>query len=232
MKRWMGAAALVVALGAGLSFTDTGREMQFLLGGAMVNAGFRMQDHLESFDFGHHEDISPQAVWDEMVAQNDIASRVRQTFPRTARHPLVAIVACMDARIDTSEIAGDTRKYYYVVRTAGSVLAEKEEEMLELAVENGVKVLVLTTHTDCAAERAAQDPEMRRRLPHLTQAVDERDARIRELLDRPAIRSRIEQGTLLVKLVDIDTMTERMLPASLVSAARPGSRPLTEPGPR
>ena len=157
MRTWMSAGALVATLGVGLLFTEPGRELQFLLGGAMVNAGFRMQDHLESFDFAHHEDISPEDVWGEMVAQNDIASRVRRTFPRASRHPLVALVACMDARIDTSELAGDTRKYYYVVRTAGSVLAEKEEEMLELAVENGVKVLVLTRHTDCAAERAAAD---------------------------------------------------------------------------
>jgi len=211
-KFWIGAAAIVAALGAGLLYTERGRELQFVLGGAMVNIGFRMQDHLESFDFEHHEDISPEDVWQEMVAQNAMASRVRQTFPRTPRHPLVAIVACMDARIDTSELTGDTRKYYYVVRTAGSVLEAKEEEMLELAVENGVKVVVLTTHSDCAAERAAKDAGMRQRLPALTHAVDERDTRIRELLERPAIKSRIAEGTLLVKLVNIDTMTEQMLP--------------------
>ena len=59
----------------------------------------------------------------------------------------------MDARIDTNELTGDTRHYYYVIRTAGSVLSEREEEMLELAVENGVELVVLTTHSDCAAEK-------------------------------------------------------------------------------
>jgi hypothetical protein len=215
MKPWI-VAAVVAALGAGLLFTETGRAAQFVLGGAMVNVGFRLQDHLDSFDFEHHEDISPEDVWQEVVQQNEMAARVRATFPRTARHPLVAIVACMDARIDTNELAGDTRKYYYVVRTAGSVLAEKEEEMLELAVENGVKVVVLTTHTDCAAERAAHTAEQRQRLPALTQAVDERDMRIRELLERPAIKSRMADGRLLVKLLDIDTLTERMLPEGTV----------------
>lgn len=212
MRTYLAAAGVVLALGGWLFFTESGRQAQFLAGGGLVNAGIRMQDHLESYDFEHHEDISPQQIWDEMVAQNNLAASMRAAFPRTAHHPLVAIVACMDARIDTNELAGDTRKYYYVIRTAGSVLAEKEEEMLELAVENGVKVLVLTTHTDCAAERAARDPRQRERLPFLTRAVDERDARIRELLERPAIKSRMAAGTLLVKLVDIDTMTERMLP--------------------
>jgi Carbonic anhydrase len=214
MRIWIGAAALVAVLGAGLLFTDAGAQAQFLAGGAMVNVGMRLQDHLASYDFEHHEDISPDEVWSELVDQNTMASRARRTFPRTARHPLVAIVACMDARIDTNELAGDTRKYYYVVRTAGSVLEQKEEEMLELAVENGVKVVVLTTHSDCAAERAARDPELRQRLPALTRAVDERDQRIRELLERPLFKSRIADGTLLVKLVDIDTMTEQMLPSS------------------
>lgn len=212
MKGWSGAAAVVMALGVGLHYTDTGRKIQFLAGGALVNLGFRMQDHLASYDFDHEADISPQQVWNEMVSQNQLASRVRTTFPRTARHPLVAVVACMDARIDTNELTGDTRKYYYVVRTAGSVLEQKEEEMLELAVANGVKVVVLTTHTDCAAERAAKDSALRQRLPYLTQAVDQRELRIRELLERPAFKSRIAEGTLLVKMVDIDTLTERMLP--------------------
>jgi len=211
MKRYLGAAVALAALGGWLFYTEAGQQAQFLTGGGLINAGIRMQDHLESFDFEHHEDISPEDIWNEVLAQNDLAARMRAAFPRTSHHPLVAIVACMDARIDTNELAGDTRKYYYVIRTAGSVLAEKEEEMLELAVENGVKVVVLTTHTDCAAERAAQDPAQRERLPFLTRAVDERDARIHELLERPAIKARIADGRLLVKLVDIDTMTERML---------------------
>jgi hypothetical protein len=222
MRKWLIGMAAVVVLAAGVLGTEVGQQAQFTLGGALVNAGFRLQDHLEAFDFEHHDDISPGEVWDELRRQNALAASVRHTFPRTPRHPLVAVVACMDARIDTSELAGDTRKYYYVIRTAGSVLAEKEEEMLELAVANGVKVLVLTTHSDCAAERAAKDPAMRERLPHLTRAVDERDQRVRELLARPAIASRIADGSLLVKLVDIDTMTDEMLPEGTAPAAAPG----------
>lgn len=44
-----------------------------------------------------------------------------------------------------NELTGDTRHYYYIIRTAGSVLSEKEEEMLELAVENGVKLINIDT---------------------------------------------------------------------------------------
>jgi hypothetical protein len=84
--------------------------------------------------------------------------------------------------------------------------------MLELAVENGVKLIVLTTHSDCAAEKVASQPETRERYPALTRAVEERERRIQGFLARPAIASRIAEGALMVKLINIDTMTEKMLP--------------------
>ena len=171
-----------------------------------------MQDHLESYDFEHDGHISPEHVWKEVQTQNALAAMVREWFPRTARHPLVALVVCMDARLDTNELLGDTRHYYYIIRTAGSVLSEREEEMLELAVDNGVELVLFTTHSDCAAEKVAATPEQREHYPALAQAVDERNTRIREFLARPGIASHITDGTLAVKLLNIDTMTERMLP--------------------
>ena len=129
------------------------------------------------------------------------------------RHALVAMVVCMDVRIDTNELAGDTRHYYYVVRTAGSILSEREEEMLELAVANGVKVIMLTTHTDCAAEKSGcltgrSEPSIQR----FRQASTNANSALKELLARPAIAEKIAAGELLVKSINIDTMTERMLP--------------------
>jgi carbonic anhydrase len=211
-KLLMGVVAGAVLLLVWVFFTDAGRRTQFIFGGAMVNLGYRLQDHLASYDFEHEHDISPDDVWKEMQKQNALAATVRKWFPRTARHPLVAMVVCMDARLDTNELTGDTRRYYYIIRTAGSVLSEKEEEMLELAVANGVELIMLSTHSDCAAEKAAASPDMRQRYPALAKAVDEREQRINELLARPAIASKIAAGKLAVKLINIDTMTERMLP--------------------
>ena len=211
-KIYAGVCACVVLLLGGLLFTGPGRRTQFLLGGALVNMGYRLQDHLASYDFEHEHDITPSAVWQEVQQQNALAATVRKWFPRTARHPLVALVVCMDARIDTNELTGDTRRYYYIIRTAGSVLSDKEEEMLELAVANGVELVLLTTHSDCAAEKAAASPEMRQRYPALAKAVDERQQRISELLARPAIAKPIAEGKLAIKRLNIDTMNEEMLP--------------------
>lgn len=205
--------AFALALVAAATTFVVSPQTRFVVGGAMVNVGYRLQDHLEAYDFHHRHELKPDEIWNELVKQNHLAAAVRKKFPRSARHPLVAMVVCMDARVDTVELTGDTRKYYYVVRTAGSVLGDKEEDMLELAVANGVKVIVLTTHTDCAAEKVAADPEQRKLYPNLAAAIDERDKRIRELLARPLIAKKLATGELIVKRVNVDTMTEELLPA-------------------
>lgn len=212
--RVAGACALTALAVAGvLSLSPRAR---FFTGGALVNAGYSMQDGLHDFDFVHGDEISPEDVWHEFLSHNAMAASVRQRFPRTTFHPLVAMLVCMDARIDTSELAGDTRRNVYVVRTAGSVMSPEEEDMLELAVEGGVKVIAVTRHTDCAAEKAAADPERSKLYPALMRSLSERDARLREFLARPAIARRIADGQLLVKTLLIDTATDRLteVPAS------------------
>jgi len=189
---------------------SVGRRAQFVAGGALVNAGYGLQDGLKAFDLVHEHDITADQVWRELEAQNAMASEVRVRFPRSVHHPVIAVLVCMDARIDTSELLGDTRRNSYVIRTAGSVMSPEEEDMLELAVEHGVKVLVVTRHTDCAAEKVAADPAQRAKFPALSAAVDEREPRMKEFLARPGIASRIANGELLVKELLIETPTERL----------------------
>ncbi|MCB9593280.1 MAG: hypothetical protein H6719_11160 [Sandaracinaceae bacterium] len=204
----LGIAVVVAAVAAGFLLSP---KLQFLTGGALVNMGYRMQDHIHAFDMAH-EHSEPGAIWAELQRQNELAASVRDSFPRSSEHPVVALLVCMDARIDTSELVGDTRRYYYIVRTAGSALAEPEQEMLELAVVNGVEVIVLTTHTDCAAEGAAADPELRERFPAVVELVDQREERIREFMARPIIHDAIAAGRLRIERARIDTQTDRLMP--------------------
>lgn len=221
-RLWLGVLGVVVVVAVGLLVSQ---KAQFLAGGALVNVGYRMQDHLHEFDFEHHEDITPSDVWREFVAQNELASSVRKTFPRSTYHPLVAMLVCMDARIDTNELVGDTRRNYYVVRTAGSALSSEEEDMLELAVNNGVKVILLTRHTDCAAEKVAADPVLRTQYPALVASLEQRDARVSEFLARPNIAERVKSGRLLVKQYLIDTANEQLVEGTLPKAAAPAPAP-------
>lgn len=208
-KVLIGIGAVVVLGALVLVLSD---RTQFLVGGALVNAGLRMQDHLHSYDLKHdREHLSAQDVWDEFKEQNELSASVRRRFPRSVEHPLVALLVCMDARIDTNELAGDTRRYYYIVRTAGSVLGQREQEMLELAAVNGVKLIVLTRHTDCAAEKAAANPEQRAAYPELVAAVDEREKRVAQFLARPVIAEKIAKGELMVKQLVIDTSEDHLV---------------------
>lgn len=207
---WIIGIGLVVV--AALLFFLLSPKTEFVVGGAMVNLGYRLQDKLSDYDFARDESITPDQIWQELKRQNALAAKVRDTFPRTVRHPVVALVACMDARIDTNELVGDTRRYYYIVRTAGSVLSQAEQEMLELAVVNGVKLVLLTTHTDCAAEAAAADPETHDKFPAMTKLVDERERSIQEFMARPIIRDAVAAGTLKVQRARIDTDTDRLMP--------------------
>jgi hypothetical protein len=217
MKSPWARALLALAAAAALAVAFI-PSVEFIVGGAMVNLGFRLQDRLGKYDFQHDDSITPDQIWEELVAQNELAADVRDVFPRSVRHPVVAILACMDARIDTAELVGDTRRYYYIVRTAGSVLGPPEQEMLELAVLNGVKVLVLTSHSDCAAEAAAADPEKRAQFPALRDLMDSRTQRIHEFLERPTIRAAIDRGELEVKYGRIDTDTDRLVVSDLETA--------------
>ena len=204
----LGIGLLVVALVLAVVMSP---RAEFIMGGALVNMGYRFQDRLSKFDFKHDESITPDQIWEELERQNELAAGMRSFFPRTERHPVVAILACMDARIDTTELVGDTRRYYYVVRTAGSVLSPAEQEMLELAVLNGVKIILLTTHTDCAAEAAAANPEAREKFPALISLMDERERRIEEFMARPTIRDAVAAGELQVRHARIDTTTDRLV---------------------
>lgn len=201
------AAFFLVVLAVAMASPRT----RFLTGGALVNLGYGLQDPIHPYDLVHGGDLSPDAIWEELLRQNELASDVREVLPRSTEHPLVALLVCMDARIDTNELVGDTRRYYYIVRTAGSALARPEQEMLELAVVNGVKVIVLTSHTDCAAEGAAADPVLHDQFPATVALVEQREERIAEFMARPIIRDAIEAGTLRVERARIDTTTDRLV---------------------
>jgi hypothetical protein len=71
-------------------------------------------------------------------------------------------------------------------------------------------VLVITRHSDCAAEKVAKDPAAREKYPVLAKAVDERDGKVKAFLARPVIAEKIASGKLIVKEVLIKTENEHL----------------------
>lgn len=186
-------------------------RVQFVLGGAMINVGYRFQDHIKH-GVANLENQSPKKMWKEIKKQNKLASSIRSMFPRTTHRPKVAILLCMDARLDDDELTGDSRQLYYIIRTAGSVLPKVEQDMLELSIEKGVEVVVLTTHQDCAAEKASKDKVLSKKLPHLCAAVKHRTKDIKDFVARPSIKEKIESGKLIIVNAHIDTTNGMLVP--------------------
>ncbi|MGH3899313.1 MAG: beta-class carbonic anhydrase [Pseudonocardiaceae bacterium] len=90
------------------------------------------------------------SVTDELLANN---SRYTETF--SGQLPLppakgVAVVACMDARLDIYRILGLNEGEAHVIRNAGGVITD--DEIRSLAISQrllGTREIILIHHTDC-----------------------------------------------------------------------------------
>ncbi len=228
MKRWLFVLLAIVLVVGVWNFSPRAR---MIVGGVFVNLAYWSQDHVTSFDL-QHDHPSPDDIMNFFLKQNEMASQVRKRFPRTPRHPEMAIVMCMDRRLDPVEVVADTRMFYYVIRNAGATIGPKEQENLEVAVRQGAGVVLFTRHSDCAGETLASDSKVAPLFPETVHAIEERDMRLRQFLARPYIQERVKTGRLLVKIMDIDTMNEHAFPhrdhpSILTEPETPGPPPAT-----
>jgi carbonic anhydrase len=90
------------------------------------------------------------SVTDELLANN---SRYTETFGGQLPLPpakRVAVVACMDARLDVYRILGLNEGEAHVIRNAGGVVTD--DEIRSLAISQrllGTQEIILIHHTDC-----------------------------------------------------------------------------------
>ena len=205
-RKWL----LISLMVSFLIFVSFNEKAHFFIGGIFINIGYRFQDHVDHEHFNYEKGASGLLLQlEDLVKKNKQASLVRKYFPRSVQHPKIALLTCMDARIDTVELVGDTRRSYYTVRTAGSVLEPLQQEMFEMAVEGGVQIIVLTSHTDCAAEKVANSAEYKKFI-HLSAGINERQLNIKNFLSRRFISQKIHNGDLIVVETLIDTKNGNM----------------------
>ena len=90
------------------------------------------------------------SVTDELLANNQ---RYAQTFSGPLPMPpsrAVAVVACMDARLNVYALLGLAEGEAHVIRNAGGVVTE--DEIRSLAISQrllGTREIILIHHTDC-----------------------------------------------------------------------------------
>ncbi len=90
------------------------------------------------------------SVTDELIANN---ARYAETFDGPLPLPpskQIAVLACMDARLDVYRILGLAEGEAHVIRNAGGVVTD--DEIRSLAISQrllGTREIVLIHHTDC-----------------------------------------------------------------------------------
>lgn len=134
------------------------------------------------------------SVTDEYLENN---ARYAETF--TGPLPLppsrhVAVVACMDARLDVYRILGLQDGEAHVIRNAGGVVTD--DEIRSLAISQrllGTREIILIHHTDCGmltftddAFKAAIQAEVGIKPPWSAEAFGDLEADVRQSLARIA----------------------------------------------
>ena len=99
------------------------------------------------------------SVIDELVANNEAyASRFDKGSLPLPPAKKVAVVACMDARLDPAGALGLTEGDAHVIRNAGGVVTD--DEIRSLAISQrllGTEEIILIHHTDCGMLTFADD---------------------------------------------------------------------------
>jgi carbonic anhydrase len=128
---------------------------------------------------------------DELLANNE---RYAEGFDKgdlplpPAKH--VAVVACMDARLDVSKLLGLEEGDAHVIRNAGGVVTD--DEIRSLAISQrllGTREIVLIHHTDCGM-LTFKDDDFRHQIEEETGVRPEWAAEAFEELD-PDVRQNI-----------------------------------------
>ncbi|MBN9793888.1 carbonic anhydrase [Pseudonocardia sp. TMWB2A] len=132
------------------------------------------------------------SVTDELLENN---ARYAENFSGPLPLPparKIAVVACMDARLDVYRVLGLNEGDAHVIRNAGGVVTD--DEIRSLAISQrllGTEEIILIHHTDCGmltftddAFRASIRDETGIKPPWAAEAFDDLDADVRQSLAR------------------------------------------------
>jgi carbonic anhydrase len=109
--------------------------------------------------------MPPVTQTDDLLANNQRYASERFAGMRPLRPArAMAIVACMDSRMDLFELLGLASGDAHVVRNAGGVITDDVIRSLVLSQRAmGTRTIVLIHHTDCGLSKISED-ELRQQL--------------------------------------------------------------------
>ncbi len=130
---------------------------------------------------------------------------------RAGQRPLAAVLSCSDSRVPPEIVFDMGLGDLFCVRTAGAVLGSTVVESLEYAVETlGVKVVVVMSHENCGAVKAAMEGGHDTDLPYIMGELSSAIELAREAeLDDPADVERISVAQTIERLIDSSEVIRR-----------------------
>lgn len=116
-------------------------------------------DNLQHIDDHHSGEAEFEPNADELVARN------REFAESFADHDLqvrpmrrLAVVACMDSRMDTFRLLGLDHGEAHIIRNAGGVVTDDVIRSLCLSQRAlGTREIILVHHTDCGLHQVSED---------------------------------------------------------------------------
>src|SRR6188508_556599 len=123
-------------------------------------------------------------VTDDLLANNQAyAAQFSGPLPLPpSKH--VAVLACMDARLDVHRVLGLNEGEAHVIRNAGGVVTEDEVRSLAISQRLlGTREIILIHHTDCGMKESIR-AETGQRPPWAAEAFPDVDDDVRQSLAR------------------------------------------------
>ena len=132
------------------------------------------------------------SVTDQLLANNAVYARGFEGKLPSPPALGVAVVACMDARLDVYGILGLTEGQAHVIRNAGGVITDDEVRSLTISQRLlGTKEIILIHHTDCGMQTFTDDQfkadieaDTGIRPPWAAEAFSDVDADVRQSIAR------------------------------------------------
>ena len=173
----------------------------------LYNLALLIREGSESLTLHRLDDPTPMQIISNIVSYNRRAAQ-QPKAPVTATH--IAVVRCMDRKLDLNRIFGDLKFVDDIANPFGAVRPHIIEALKIAVLKHGVRVIFLLEHTGCAARSIAEGPEAET-YPLTTTAVDQHEKHIGALLDDPVIDQAMRRQQLAVVRGTVVTDTDELI---------------------
>lgn len=172
----------------------------------LYNLALLIREGSESLTLHRLDDPAPEHIISNIVSYNQRAAQ-QPKAPVTATH--IAVVRCMDRKLDLNRIFGDLKFVDDIANPFGAVRPHIIEALKIAVLKHGVRVIFLLEHTGCAARGIAEGPEAKT-YPLTTIAVCQHEQHIGVLLDDPVIDAAMRSHQLAVVRGTVVTDTDKL----------------------